>query len=259
MKESGGVVQEFVNPKYKDSTRTSFLSPVRLECMMQDYPKLLVNHSSPVGFVSLPRWLCFSAVKNSDENAIKQFKTTGYPESFFSGEEDIYKFYRRVLREKGIQIGSEEYDLAFTQPLGTPRFPLVALTSRAGLTTADIKNRFNGDIHISDKSVVLLDGDVTLDNVTVDGALVVRACKGAKVVVRNCTIENKSWHAEEVDKNDPSIENKFALRGYLILFVVVDSVDISLLRMKLGRFVLINLESMRSPVNCDCCLFKKQE
>ena len=38
---SGGVVSEFVNPKYADATRTAFLSPVRLECMMQDYPKLL--------------------------------------------------------------------------------------------------------------------------------------------------------------------------------------------------------------------------
>jgi len=36
-----GVIPEFVNPKYADETRTMFKAPTRLECMMQDYPKLL--------------------------------------------------------------------------------------------------------------------------------------------------------------------------------------------------------------------------
>ena len=206
-------MQEFVNPKYKDETRTAFKAPVRLECMMQDYPKLLVKHQARVGFVTLPRWLCFSAVKNNDENAIKQAETTGYPESFFSGEEDIYTFYRRVLRYQGVQVGSEEYDTSLTAAMGTPRFPLVTLTSPSGLTTYDISQHFGQNVKISDKSVLSIDGDVNFENFTLDGALVVKACKGAKVTIKNCTIANKSWHCETVDKMDPAIENKFALRG----------------------------------------------
>lgn len=31
----GGVIGEFVNPKYADSTKTAFKSSTRLECMMQ--------------------------------------------------------------------------------------------------------------------------------------------------------------------------------------------------------------------------------
>ena len=38
---TGGVIPEFVNPKYANEQRTLFKSPTRLECMMQDYPKLL--------------------------------------------------------------------------------------------------------------------------------------------------------------------------------------------------------------------------
>ena len=39
-----GKVPEFVNPKYVDAkTKTEFKSPTRLECMMQDYPKLLTS------------------------------------------------------------------------------------------------------------------------------------------------------------------------------------------------------------------------
>ena len=36
-----GIMPEFVNPKYTDSTTTKFKSPTRLECMMQDFPRLL--------------------------------------------------------------------------------------------------------------------------------------------------------------------------------------------------------------------------
>lgn len=218
LERSGGVVKEFVNPKYADASRTAFLSPVRLECMMQDYPKLLMGTSSRVGFVSLPRWMCFSAVKNSDDNAIKQGAATGYPESFFSGEEDIYKFYRRVLRAKGVEVGDKEYDEALTAAVGVPRFPLVALTSQSGLVTADIASHFGENVVIRDRSVLLVDGeDVFFENCTLDGALVVRACKGAKVVIRNCTISNKSWHAEKVDKDDPSVDNRHALKGYMLV------------------------------------------
>ena len=38
-----GVVVEFVNPKYKPGSRTEFKKPTRLECMMQDFPKLMAK------------------------------------------------------------------------------------------------------------------------------------------------------------------------------------------------------------------------
>jgi hypothetical protein len=33
--QAGGTIGEFVNPKYKDATKTAFKSSTRLECMMQ--------------------------------------------------------------------------------------------------------------------------------------------------------------------------------------------------------------------------------
>lgn len=41
LEKSKGVIPEFVNPKYADDAKTVFKAPTRLECMMQDYPKLL--------------------------------------------------------------------------------------------------------------------------------------------------------------------------------------------------------------------------
>lgn len=49
LEETQGIIAEFVNPKYKDASKTDFKSSTRLECMMQDYPKALPP-SAAVGF-----------------------------------------------------------------------------------------------------------------------------------------------------------------------------------------------------------------
>ncbi len=64
--EDQGVVLEFVNPKYKDATRTDFKKPTRLECMMQDIPKLFQKEMGPeanIGFTMFDRWFTFSPAK----------------------------------------------------------------------------------------------------------------------------------------------------------------------------------------------------
>jgi UDP-sugar pyrophosphorylase len=57
LESTKGVVSEFVNPKYADETKTAFKSPTRLECMMQDFPKLLPADAL-VGFTQLDRCVC---------------------------------------------------------------------------------------------------------------------------------------------------------------------------------------------------------
>jgi UDP-sugar pyrophosphorylase len=57
------LITEFINPKYTDSTKTKFKSASRLECMMQDYPKLLEN-GDRVGFTQIDRKFCFTTCKN---------------------------------------------------------------------------------------------------------------------------------------------------------------------------------------------------
>ena len=49
LEKTHGIIAEFVNPKYKDDTRTAFKSSTRLECMMQDFPHGLPSDAS-VGF-----------------------------------------------------------------------------------------------------------------------------------------------------------------------------------------------------------------
>lgn len=69
---------EFINPKYADQTKTKFKSSARLECMMQDYPKLL-GSCERVGFTMVPREFCFSTVKNDIKTAADKFKANNSP------------------------------------------------------------------------------------------------------------------------------------------------------------------------------------
>jgi UDP-sugar pyrophosphorylase len=90
LERTGGAVPEFVNPKYADGTLTSFKSAARLECMMQDYPRMVA--SLRVGFTQLERSVCFSPVKNSlDVAAVRQVQQPPLPvECASTGEADLY-------------------------------------------------------------------------------------------------------------------------------------------------------------------------
>ena len=63
---TGGAVPEFVNPKYMPDSR-AFVRPVRLECMMQDYSRL-VPADARVSFTQFPAWT-YMPCKNSIQEA----------------------------------------------------------------------------------------------------------------------------------------------------------------------------------------------
>lgn len=100
---TGGVIPEFVNPKYADEARSKFKAPTRLECMMQDYPKLL-EKGGKVGFTMYDAWYCFSPAKNNCVDAINCFKK-GLPSfAAASAEYDMYNWNIKMLELAGVKI-----------------------------------------------------------------------------------------------------------------------------------------------------------
>lgn len=100
LQATGGQMAEFVNPKYKDKEKTAFTKPTRIECMMQDYPRLL-GPQARVGFTQLDRWICFSPVKNNAVDAAKKAAASSPPESASTGEADMYGACAKMLRQAG--------------------------------------------------------------------------------------------------------------------------------------------------------------
>jgi UDP-sugar pyrophosphorylase len=89
LERTKGIMPEFVNPKYKDDTKTVFKKPTRLECMMQDFPTVLDSaDTGKVGFTSIAASMCFSPVKNATEDGVELQKVGTQPGTAATGEAD---------------------------------------------------------------------------------------------------------------------------------------------------------------------------
>ena len=210
---SGGSIPEFVNPKYADEAKERFKKPTRLECMMQDFPKLF-DASVPVGFTEVERWLCFSAVKNNPADALVKYNKTGFAESASTGEADIYIAARRIMNSIGvaIEVQGPKVDCAGIPTVTGAR---VILTPRFGLTIDDIRSRFPEpkEVSVSARSTLLLDGPgtITIKSMKLDGALIITAVEGANVVINSLSVANDGAVYSNTGDGDAE---KYKIRGY---------------------------------------------
>ena len=192
---TGGTMPEFVNPKYTDSTCTKFKKPTRLECMMQEYPKLL-DASAKVGFTTMERWVSFSAVKNNLVDAAIKLKKTGAAESAASGENDHYEFFRKLMLKAGAKVASDAR---------------ICFKPNAGVTIAELEKRFGAGVEISSGSTLVIDGDITLESLKLDGTMILTASPGASVLVRDLEVKNEGWTTKPTTVNS---HPHHLIRGY---------------------------------------------
>jgi len=221
---TSGVIPEFINPKYKDATRSSFKKPTRLECMMQDLPKLLAKDIR-VGFTAFERWTCFSAVKNSVEGGAAKQKATGFPESAASGESDVYRYYRKVLHDAGANVNVDGPFVEWTPGIRVPTgAKIVVVPSKTSSTMGSIRGMFPSpsSIRVTDRSSLVLVGDVTIESLDLDGALCIQAAAGVKVRVKSLKVSNKGWVFEKIDASDRTLPEVLRIRGYTLEKVECD-------------------------------------
>lgn len=212
LKKSGGAVPEFVNPKFADPARTVFKKPARLECMMQDFPKLL-GPEAKVGYTIFERWLSFSAVKNSLDEARAKAKA-GLPiESASTGEADLFAAGRRLLELAGMKVeAGKKEDFA---GLTVETAPMVALDPDFAPTLDELKKKVRGG-RISGRSALVVQGrDVELGGLDLDGALVVRAAPKAAIRIKKLTVHNAGWELAALFAGEEAPQ-ELLIRGYRI-------------------------------------------
>ena len=193
LSKTGGAIDEFVNPKYKDSSKTTFKSPTRLECMMQDYPKSLTGTKASVGFTVFDNWIGYSPVKNSPEDGKKKFDDGQPTHTATSGEFEFYNCASKILRLSGADIPEPKIDPK--QKFNGMSFPIgskVVLSPSFGCSFERVKSKING-LGVTARSVLLVEGDVSFENVQLDGALSIKAENGSKILLKNLSVKNKSW------------------------------------------------------------------
>lgn len=171
LQETQGLIAEFINPKYADESKTKFKSSTRLECMMQDYPKLL-KAENKVGFTQISRQFCFTTCKNDLKTAAQKSQASLAPESASSCEADFYWTNAELLRMCGVKIDSQDQatELEFAG-VKANFYPTVVLHPSFGVTLQELRQRIKGTVKITRKSRVVLAGEADLDNLDVDGTL----------------------------------------------------------------------------------------
>mmetsp|Transcript_7725 Transcript_7725/g.7297 ORF Transcript_7725/g.7297 Transcript_7725/m.7297 type:complete len:726 (-) Transcript_7725:264-2441(-) len=216
--EDQGVVLEFVNPKYKDDTRTEFKKPTRLECMMQDIPKLFqkeMGSNVNIGFTTFDRWFTFSPAKNSLESGVEAVENgNNAPGTMSSAESDKYIQNQRKLKHAGMDIKvTEEEDLVKIGDIPVTAGPRVIICSSFAITQEEILNKVKGG-SITERSSLVLDGEgLVIKNIDLDGALVIRTAHGCDVTVDGLIVKNKGNELVEIPEGE-DVDEAIAIRGY---------------------------------------------
>lgn len=215
----GGVIGEFINPKYADSSRTAFKSSTRLECMMQDFPKTLPD-GSKVGFTVLNQvWAAYSPVKNSPADAAAKAASGNPSHSATTGELDIYETNCRMLRMVGVSVDEPDPTVAFNGISGLRLWPRVTWSPLFAATFDDLESKINGpEVHIGqDTALVIAAPSARIENLDLKkGALVIEAPAGVAVNVSGVVIENAGWEWQALNPDEGAAEEEY-IRGFRVV------------------------------------------
>ena len=165
-----------------------------------------------VGCTEIPRFSSFSAVKNKLSDATLKFKSNGIPECAASGEADQYFWYRAMLRHLGADV-PEGDDFESTPGILVKNGAHLVFSTEMGVTLAELAKHFPNPkaIKITPRSTLVLNGNVVIESLDLDGALVVTAESGATVTLRGLKVQNAG---EEFVKCGADCEEYIKIRGY---------------------------------------------
>jgi len=255
LENTSGLMSEFVNPKYKDSSKKDFKAPARLECMMQDYPKVLQSGAS-VGFTSLPPWITFSPCKNSIEEAQASLTKGVPPACASSAEQDMYYLFAEMLRTLGatVQRAPEKPICGIPVSLG----PMLVFDPSFVSCFSEVRKRFPTpeNIKISERSTLIVKGsNIIIESLDLDGGLYLDVADNSMLTIQRLTVRNAGYKvmqlgADSTKENTPEI---IRIRGYNM--VKVDQREIFVMNPQESIFI----NESESDISDSSARKKKQE
>ncbi|KAG1704658.1 hypothetical protein DVH05_005587 [Phytophthora capsici] len=223
LETSKGFVPEVFNPKFRPNTnKCAFKSPARLECMMQDYPKLLLkyqishqeNDTGGVGLVQFPSSVVYSPCKNDAASASEKVKNDIPPQCASSAEHEVFAINRLKLSTLGVPLPKETKPKSWLDIPVNCSGPQIVFGSGFALSQTTLAKKFTNPsaINLSARSTLIVEGaDVTFDTLELDGAVRIVACQGAKVEVKALSVKNAGVEYESVAADSDPVD---AMRGY---------------------------------------------
>jgi len=228
LESTGGQVDEFINPKYTDETRTAFKSPTRLECMMQDYAKT-VPAGHAVGWTRYPTEFGYFPCKNDIDSGAKLSASGVPPHTASTAEMAVYEMHACTLRRLGGEVAPAVTRSFRGVTVGVgpsivlePSFaPCATLLSEKLPSPAMLK--------ISARSTLVVRGmKVVIEELVLDGALVLEVEEGASLRVKSLKVENAGWRFEELSDAEQASEPEIlAIRGYRLVKEATRTIRVS--------------------------------
>ena len=222
LEASGGVVAEFVNPKYADAARSAFKAPTRLECLMQDLPHALPAGAA-VGCTTItPVWAAYSPVKTAAADAAAKAAAGAPTHSATAAEADAYRVAAAALRAVGVAVGPDTAATFNDVPTDWP--PALAWSPRWALTLSDLAARLPAPhaVSIAAGAVLVIQRGhpgLVIAGLDLDGALVVDVpCPpGARLAIGAASapavVRNRGWARRALSPDKPAPEELF-MRGF---------------------------------------------
>jgi UDP-sugar pyrophosphorylase len=214
LEKTKGLMPEFVNPKYADELKTTFKSPTRLECMMQDYP-LLLQENERVGFTMYQNWFCFSTCKNNLKDGTERLKKGLMAETSFSLEQDIFntniKLMSEILNKMEI-VKTEEFPREKVEIFGCEISfgPKVVVFPEFATCLTELKNKLNGKISLTNSSTLILEDGEDIHNLNLNGFIRI----DNSTEIKNDMIIENSKRINYIALEGNEGENYELVRGY---------------------------------------------
>ncbi|RLN91165.1 hypothetical protein BBJ28_00021598 [Nothophytophthora sp. Chile5] len=230
LETSKGFVPEVFNPKFlAGANKRAFKSPARLECMMQDFPKLLVQYQiahhddsseGGVGLVQFPSSLVYSPCKNDAVSASEKASNDVPPQCASSAEHEVFAVNRQKLCALGVTLPTSSDEAKQQKWLDIPvdcSGPQLVFGAGFALSQSLLESKFTDPsaISLTARSTLIVEGvDVTFHSMQLDGAVRIVACSGAKVEVKSLAVTNAGVEYEPVDASGEGVDPVDAMRGY---------------------------------------------
>ena len=216
LEENGGQMPEFINPKYTDESRTKFKSPTRLECMMQDFLKVINASKAKVGFTRYPLTFGYFPCKNDIITAARLASQGTPPHGAASAEAAVYDANCTMLRLLGVSVADaeERHWKGGPQLMG----PAVVLWPDFAPSMLELRKRLTlpSAVCIASGSTLEIRGDVYLRELELNGALRIVAGPGVTLHIPKLKVQNRSQSFEALTDGEQNGEapEELRIRGY---------------------------------------------
>merc|ERR1719203_2182101 len=131
--------------------------------------------AAKVGVTALPKWMALQPVKKNIADSLleAQKHPAGRAEySASNGEASVYSCNRKYLAACGVSLDEEK--LETLSGIAVPYGARVVLQPSFAVTSAEMKQRVADTVKMTARSTLVLEGNVVIKRLDLDGALIVR-------------------------------------------------------------------------------------